>query len=151
VILNRIGCAKAAALAALLCVCWGSAQASPLISDDEAQRPNDSQTTPTRSITRGPTIRFEAPQGALVPHKPFDFRVRFDAHGGATIDPASVHITYLKMPNVDLTTRLHPYITAEGIDMVQAEVPAGEHSLKVDVQDSEGHTGEAVFTLNVPK
>lgn len=149
--LVRTGCVTAATLATLFCLWCGSAQAAPLISDDEAQRPNDVPAASTRGITRGPTIRFDAPQGSVVPHKPFDFRVHFDAHGGATVDPASVRITYLKSPSVDLTSRLRPYITADGIDMTQAEVPAGAHNLKVEVQDSEGHTGETVFTLNVPK
>lgn len=149
--LNRTGCVKAATLATFICLWWGTAQAALLISDDEAQRPNDAPAAATRGISRGPTIRFEAPQGSVTPHKPFDFRVHFDAHGGATVDPASVRITYMKAPNIDLTSRLRPYITAEGIDMTQAEVPAGAHSLKVEVQDSEGHTGEALFTLDVPK
>lgn len=149
--LYRTGRTRAAFFATLICLWWGSAQAAPLITDDEAQRPDDTQATATRGITRGPTVRFEAPQNVPVPHKPFDFRVHFDAHGGSKIDPGSVRITYLKTPNVDLTPRLRPYISADGIDMAQAEVPAGEHTLKVELQDTDGHAGESVFTMTVPK
>lgn len=149
--LNRTGCSKAVMLATLIGVWSGSALADPLITDSEAQRPDGAAAPATRSITRGPTIRFDTPQGALASHKPFDFRVHFDAHGGTKIDPNTVHVTYLKDPNVDLTPRLKPFITADGIDMSQAEVPAGAHSLEVEVQDSEGHTGKSVVTLTVAK
>ncbi len=133
-------------------VFWsGSAAAVTLITDDEAKRPNDPQAAVTRGITRGPSIQFEPPATGPAAHAPFDFRVHFEAHGGATVDPAHIRILYLKMPNVDLTERLRPYITAQGIDMPTAQIPSGEHPLKVEVEDSDGRSGEATFTLNVPK
>jgi hypothetical protein len=131
---------------------WSSsAFAVTLITDDEAKRPNDPQSMATRGISRGPVIRFEPPASDPAPHVPFDFRVHFEAHGGATVDPEHIHITYLKAPNVDLTDRLRPYITAEGIDMPAAQLPVGEHALHVEVEDSDGRSGEATFTVKVGK
>jgi hypothetical protein len=126
-----------------------SANAATLIADDEAKRPNDPQAEASRGITRGPNIRLELPQVTLVAHAPFDFKVHFEAHGGAQIDPSSVRVIYLKQPNVDLTDRLRPYVTAEGIDMTQAQVPSGEHLLRVEVKDTDGRAAEAVLSFTV--
>ena len=131
---------------------WSSqAVATTLVTDDEARRPNDPQVSATRGITRGPQILFEAPAATPSPHAPFDFHVRLEAHGGATIDPAQIHVTYLKVPNVDLTDRLRPFISAQGIDMPTAQVPAGEHAFRVSVEDSDGRSSEAVFNMKVAK
>lgn len=133
-------------------VFWsGSAAAVTLITDDEAKRPNDPQVTATRGITRGPSIQFEPPAVGPAPHAPFDFRVHFEAHGGATVDPSHIRIIYLKMPSVDLTDRLKPYITADGINMPAAQIPPGEHPLRIEVEDSDGRSGEATFTLKAAK
>jgi hypothetical protein len=128
-----------------------SAVAATLITDDEANRPNDPQAEATRGITRGPNVRFEPPPVAPAAHAPFDFKIRFEAHGGAQIDPSSIHVTYLKMPNVDLTGRVRPYLVTDGIDMPQAQVPSGEHLLRVEVKDTDGRVGEAVFSFAVGK
>lgn len=150
--MNRLRISRAGmALCAALVLWSGSAAATTLITDEEARRPDDAQAVATRGITRGPTIRFEAPAVAPTAHKPFDFRIHFEPHGGSKIEPASVHVTYLKMPSVDLTDRLRSYSTDEGISMTAAQVPAGEHAFRVEVQDSEGRTGEAVFSLKVDK
>jgi hypothetical protein len=133
-------------------ICWsGSAAAVTLITDDEAKRPNDPQAVATRGITRGPSIHFEPPASAPAAHAPFDFRVHFEAHGGSKVDPSHIRITYLKMPNVDLTERLRPYLSAQGIDMPAAQVPAGDHALRIEVEDSDGRSGEATFTVTVEK
>jgi hypothetical protein len=127
----------------------GAASAVTLITDDEAKRPNDPQLGATRGITRGPAIHFEPPTSNPAPHAPFDFRVHFEAHGGAAVDPDHIRITYLKTPNVDLTDRLRPYITAQGIDMPAAQLPGGEHALHIVVEDTEGRSGEATFTVKI--
>ncbi|MDR3435862.1 hypothetical protein [Telmatospirillum sp.] len=145
--LHRSGFALFAGL-----VLWaGSAAATTLITDDEAKRPNDTQTSATRGITRGPSIRYDAPPAGPAAHAPFDFHVQFEAHGGATIDPSHIKVTYLKVPSVDLTERLRPYISADGINMPKAQVPSGEHPLRVEVEDSDGRSSEQMISLKVPK
>ena len=84
-------------------------------------------------------------------HVPFDFKVKLEAHGGASVTPDKVRVTYLKMPGIDLTERIRPFITAEGIVMAGAEAPAGEHQLRIDVEDSDGRTSQSIITLWVVK
>jgi hypothetical protein len=125
------------------------AAAAPLITDDEARRPDDTTVVPSRAITRGPTIRFEEHPADPGAHTPFEFRIRVEPHGGASIDPAGIRVIYLKVPAVDLTDRLRPYITAQGIDMPAAEAPAGQHPLRIEVRDSDGHVSQTVIRLEV--
>jgi hypothetical protein len=133
-------------------VLWSAqASAATLITDDEAKRPNDSQVMATRGITRGPSIQFEPPASSPSSHAPFNFRVHFEAHGGAKVDPDHIRVTYLKTPTVDLTDRLRPYITADGINMPAAQIPSGDHALHVEVEDTDGRSGEATFTVTVAK
>jgi hypothetical protein len=56
---------------------------------------------------------------------------------------------YLRTPNVALTPRVKPYIQAGGIDMPDAEVPPGEYAIKVDVKDTDGHPGTAIFSVTI--
>lgn len=123
-------------LAAFVC----SLQAAPLISDKEAKLPaGESSTMATRAITRGPGIRVLSPEpGAAAIRSPFLFKVAFEPRGGAKIDPATVKIVYVKTPNVDLLDRIKVGLSDKGIELDAAEAPAGEHQIRVTVQDSEG-------------
>ena len=106
----------------------------------------------TRSgVTRGPGVEVLAPLPDANSTSPLPLQLHFMPHGGAKIDPFGVTLTDLKSPNVDLTERVRPYLTADGIDMRQAELPPGDHALRLDLRDSEGHTTSLIFTLHVAK
>jgi hypothetical protein len=84
-------------------------------------------------------------------HSPIDLKVRFHAFGGAEIDPESVVVTYLKQPAIDLTQRLTPYITAQGIEIENAEVPPGMHKFWIELKDKNGRLGAAEVSFQVAK
>lgn len=120
-----------------------------LITPEEAKLPPPKVTVAlsARGVTRSPQI--ELIQDADPTHSPTHFQLKFVAHGGATIDPASVQMTYLRTPDVDLTPRIKPFVTGNGIDIPSAVVPAGAHTLRIDLKDSDGRAGTMNFTLNV--
>ena len=128
-----------------------SALAETLITESEARLPPASATaTATRSITRGPGIRILSPDaGSQSLASPFPLQIAFEPHGGAKIDLSTVRLTYLRSPNVDLTERVKPGLSEKGIDLKAAEVPPGEHQVRVSVQDSDGKVSNAVLKLNV--
>ena len=70
------------------------------------------------------------------------FQVKFQTFGGSNIDLDALKVTYLKSPVVDLTPRIKPFAQATGIDMPDAQLPPGEHLVRVDVKDSEGRDRE---------
>lgn len=140
--------------------CFGSVGAAGentkvvLITSDEAQLPaiSTASLTMRAGVTRGPQISVLSPKpNAKGVSSPLHFQVKFVARGGAKIDLDSVRVVYLKQPMVDLTDRLKQFTKTDGIDVDEAEVPSGTHSIKIDVKDSEGRAGSTVLTFNVAR
>jgi hypothetical protein len=123
-----------------------AAQTVQLITEDEARLPAASQAS-ARAVTRGPGVKLVSPEA--VGKSSFAFKVAFEPRGGSKIDPASVQVTYLKNPQVDLTSRVKAGVGPEGIDVSAAKAPAGEHPIRVSVRDDEGRQGTATFNLVV--
>ncbi len=130
-----------------LAVSAASAGAETLITAAEAALPAASGIT-MRGVTRGPTVKLVNPAEVK---SPFNLKVKFEAHGGTKVEPGSVKVVYLKSPTVDITDRVKAFITADGIDMSKAEIPAGQHAIRVDVKDSDGRAGSSTLQLTVGK
>ena len=127
-----------------------AAAGTVLVTPDEARLPppKGAIAVTSRGITRGPRVELaEIDKGDL--HSPVHLQIRFQAFGGATIDLSGLHVTYLKTPNVDLTERVKPFAQGTGIDIPDAELPPGEHEVRIDVRDSDGRVGTASFMLKV--
>ena len=119
-----------------------------LITAEEARLPASKQVADARAITRGPRIEIaEIDDGKL--HSPLHFKLKFHTYGGSSIDINSVAVTYLRGTNIDLTQRVKPYLRASGIDMPDAEVPPGEHAIRIELKDSEGRSVTTSFLLAV--
>jgi hypothetical protein len=120
-----------------------------LITAEEAQLPppRGAVMADRRGVTRAPKIKY-AGEGETI-HSPAHLKLIFESFGGAKIDPDSVKMTYLRTPNVDLTPRVKSFVQASGIDIPDVELPTGDHMIRVDVKDSDGHIGSASFILRV--
>jgi len=120
-----------------------------LITQDEAKLPppKGAIAVDRRGITRGPKIVLVGDSEPL--HSPTHLQLKFESFGGAKIDENSVKVTYLRTPNVDLTPRIKPFMQMTGIDVPDAELPVGDHMVRVDVKDSDGRAGSASFVLQV--
>lgn len=125
--------------------------AAPLITDKEAALPESKGELKTRGIVRGPGIKVVSPDPAAPVKGAFDLKVNFESRGGNKIDPTSVRVTYLKSPAVDLTPRLKGGISESGIEFQKAEVPAGEHALRITVKDAEGRESNSTITISAQK
>jgi hypothetical protein len=127
----------------------GAAQALQLITDEEAKLPppKGAVALDKRGILRGPRVEYVSPGDTV--HSPLHLQLKFQSFGGAKIDLDSVRIIYLRAPNVDLTPRIKPFVQSTGIDIPDAELPPGEYMVRVDVKDSEGHSGTTSFVLKV--
>jgi hypothetical protein len=152
-LVRRTALALAVATPAALVVAapLAPAHALTLISEDEAKRPvSDAALLDLRGITRGPTITVVSPTDAAT-RSPVVLKVRFEPHGGSSVDVASVKVTYLKSPAVDLTARLKPYITAEGIALDQAVVAAGRHVVRIELKDAQGRQSSSIVKFSVER
>src|SRR6267378_1750041 len=124
--------------------------AAPLITAEEAALPPQKGAVPNsaRGITRGPKI--QVPDGETgLQTSPMRFQVKFQAFGGSSIDLDALKVTYLKSPVVDLTPRIKPFAQSNGIDMPDAQLPPGDHLLRVDIKDSDGRVASTSFLLKI--
>ncbi len=137
----------------VLALCGHGAKAGTvLIKPEEAKLPPPATTNNaviTRGLTRRPSIVLVSPEASVT--SPFTLQFKFEAHGGSAIRPNSFHLIYLRSPNVDLTGRVKPFETVDGVTMVGAEAPPGQHMLRVMISDSANREASAVFVLNVLK
>ncbi len=136
----------------LLAAAIAPANAFELVTRAEAALP--AAPLPTLELRGSPTRRpavvvVSPPPAAGQIHSPLDLKLQFHAFGGAAIEPDSVVITYMKQPAIDMTQRLTPYITAQGIDIPQAEVPAGTHQFWIELKDNAGRIGGGAFSFQV--
>lgn len=131
---------------------FGVLHAETLITQQEAKLSPAANTHSTRGISRGPAVIILSPNmtnGHL--KSPFDLKIQFESRGGNKIDLSQVKVTYLKSPEVDLTDRLKNAITEKGIDFSQAEVPQGEHAIKILIKDKDGRETATVLNFTVAK
>jgi hypothetical protein len=123
--------------------------AAPLITAEEAALPPQKGAVPNsgRGITRGPKIQVPAETSAQA--SPMRLHVKFQSHHGSSIDLDALKVTYLKSPVVDLTPRIKPFALPTGIDMPDAQLPPGEHLVRIDVKDSDGRPASISFVLKI--
>jgi hypothetical protein len=128
----------------------GVASADMLISEAEAKLPPSPDAGLTmRGLTRGPGIEQISPDPDRGASAPLALKVKFLTRNNVAIDPASVKITYLKASPVDLTDRIKPHLTADGINMSSADVPPGTHVMRIELKDAQGRASTAVLKLMV--
>src|SRR5579863_7801250 len=120
-----------------------------LITEDEARLPPPKGAVPNqnRGITRGPKIEVVGDKEQS--HSPVHLQLKFESFGGSKIDLESLRVIYLRTPNVDLTERVKSFAGAGGLDIPDAELPPGDHLIRVDIKDSDGRTGSTSFLLKI--
>ncbi|MDO9061304.1 MAG: hypothetical protein Q7U92_20095 [Bradyrhizobium sp.] len=139
-----------------ICLSAGSTVLQPahaanlvLITADEAKLPppKGAIAMSARGVTRGPKVELVPQAGAI--RSPVRLQFKFQTYGGSKVDLDAVQATYLRTPNVDLTPRIKPFVNATGIDVPAAELPPGDHMVRIDIMDSEGRTATANIVLKV--
>lgn len=123
-----------------------------LITQDEAARP----AAPPRprlamrnSGAAGPQIILVRPHPGDELRSPLAVTIRFEPRGDAAVDPASLKVVVQKLFDIDITDRVRPYASAEGIAMDQAKIPAGEHVVEISVADDHGRRTSEIVKLTV--
>jgi len=127
-----------------------SASAMELITQEEAKLPDG--ISGSRGITLGPLIILVSPPAAAGMIKsPLNLKIKFESRGGVKVDEDSVVLTYQKNPPIDLTQRSRSFISIHGINIENATVPAGTHSIRVDVKDVQGRSNFLEFGFTITR
>jgi hypothetical protein len=127
-----------------------SASAMELITQEEAKLPDG--ISGSRGITLGPLIILVSPPAAAGMIKsPLNLKIKFESRGGVKVDEDSVVLTYQKNPPIDLTQRSRSFISIQGINIENATVPIGTHSIRVDVKDVQGRPNFLEFGFTITR
>ena len=127
-----------------------SASAMELITQEEAKLHNG--ISGSRGITLGPLIILVSPPAtAGMIKSPLNLKIKFESRGGVKVDEDSVVLTYQKNPPIDLTQRSRSFISIHGINIENATVPAGTHSIRVDVKDVQGRSNFLEFGFTITR
>ena len=159
--MNTIVLRIAIACAALLMLATNSrAETFELITAAEATSEAQAiAAAPPETRTRGvpvvkpgqPAIRIVSPAapGTAVA-APVRIELAFKPAPGARIVPSSFRVLY-GLLKIDLTDRLkkHATVSETGVIVDQAQVPAGQHRLLLQVADDQGNTAEQELRIRV--
>ena len=132
-----------------------STTAAPLelITSKEAAQPNlpaiGEMTGPKSQAPGAPQIIVEKPAEGTTVHAPFPVKIKFVPSSGNKIDLGSLEIHVLKIIRISLLSRLKPYVTANGIDVPEAQVPTGTYNIHIAVEDDHGHRSETTQAWTV--
>jgi hypothetical protein len=153
----------------LAAICAAAATAEPggfeLVTADEFQREEDARQLVTRSaqslqpaedgsrrVVDGPLIEIVTPDATTPVHAPVDITVRFAPGPGARIVLDSLLIRY-GLIGLDVTDRIRnaARVTEQGIEASGASLPAGPHSMSIEIPDTAGRTTRQASRFRVEK
>jgi hypothetical protein len=101
-------------------------------------------------ISRGPSITVISPKpNDPGQQSPIRLQLKFEGRGGAQVDADSLKLIYVKKSAVDLTERVKAFVKPAGIDLPEAAVPPGTHTLRAEIKDKEGRAGSLTFVVKV--
>ncbi len=101
-------------------------------------------------VSRGPSITVLSPKpNDPTLRSPFRLQLKFEGRGGAQVDADSLKLIYAKSSAVDLTSRVKPFTSPSGLDLPEASVPPGNHTIRAEVKDKDGRAGTVTFVIKV--
>lgn len=113
----------------------------------------EKQRTLTLTDSRGPAITVSAPSGySLV--SPVDFDIRIEPKNGVAVDMKSLRIEYKLGPAwINLTNRIMKQATIKGSRLIArgADLPPGNHVLRLTAKDENAQTTRATVSFSVAK
>jgi hypothetical protein len=100
-------------------------------------------------VPGAPQIVVEMPTTGAAVTTPFPVKIHFVPSSGAKINVDSVKVEVLKMIPISLLSRVKPYMTAAGIFVPEAKIPAGSYNVHIAIADDQGREGSVVQTWTV--
>ena len=97
----------------------------------------------------GPAIEVVSPKLDKACRSPLPLKIRFVPRENREVDLSTLRVEYLKFFTIDITSRVRPYATKEGIEVPEAKLPSGTHTIRVHIGDVSGAITERIFTVRV--
>jgi hypothetical protein len=96
-----------------------------------------------------PQIIVRSPQEGAKITRPFYLDIQFVPSNGAAIDVNSLQVHFRKVWNIDITERVRPYASPEGICMTNATFPQGRHMVTLTIADHQGRRSSRTITVEI--
>lgn len=120
--------------------------------DEESEGMVASESLSTNSSGDGPLITIESPGESGTVNSPAAIRVLFvPGPSGELPDPDSFKFLLKKLITIDLTDRVSDYVTADGIDVDEADIPPGKYKFEMRIADLAGNESARQFKMKVVK
>ncbi len=109
---------------------------------------------PVNLATDGPVIELVAPKNGGIYTSPIGIEIAFAPKDDSTIDLSTLKVTVVSTTvagvfELDITEDIIDYASEEGIKAPNAEIPAGEHVVTVQIADSEERLAERQLSITV--
>lgn len=119
--------------------------AMPPASTEKRGQPFDAGREPPDN---GPLIEVLKPVPGAPIAVPLEIAVKFVPRS-APVDLSSLKVTVVKFIGIDITERVRPFATPAGIQIPDAKLPSGEHTVRITVADATGGVSRKQVTLTV--
>jgi hypothetical protein len=96
----------------------------------------------------GPLIDVLKPLVGKAQPVPLEIVVKFEPRN-APVDVSSLKVTLVKFVPIDITDRVRPYTSPEGIRIPDARLPSGEHTVRISLADNVGGVSRKQMTVTI--
>ena len=97
----------------------------------------------------GPGIDIISPKLNGKCRSPVNIIVRFTPRNGKDVDLSKLKVELIRFIAIDMTSKLLPFVTKEGVDVENVKLPSGKHKLRVTVGDSCGGLTQLQFEVKI--
>lgn len=77
--------------------------------------------------------------------------VLFEPRENVPVDLGTLKVVVQKMFDIDITERVTPYASPQGISIDDAKVPSGEHLIEISVADVQGRRTTQLVKLSIAR
>jgi hypothetical protein len=100
---------------------------------------------------KGPIIEVVRPEEDKPQSNPLEIVVKFlpRSASSAAVDVASLKVSLVKLFTIDITDRVREFVTTAGIELKEAKIPSGRHTVRINLSDTTGQTSTREITFEV--
>ncbi len=102
-----------------------------------------------KGVAPGPEIIIRSPKNGKTYKQPLEIDMSFVPSGNIPVSIETFRVVYVKFFEIDITKRVKQYIREKGVRVPKADIPKGEHTLKIFLSDEKGNVTSKKLTFNV--
>lgn len=99
----------------------------------------------------GPHIEVVEPQADAEYRAPIRLIINFIPREGTQVDLKSFKLEYLKLISIDITGRVAGYLGPTGVRIERADLPPGDHRLRITLKDTKGGISQQVYLVKIAR